>query len=124
MLSPKTSKVLANAGTFDDVTRGTWLPILTGSRIYSSASSNFPDIAGRLSGVENGSLRAKQLNETLLLIDRIGPTHAGVNNNQGEYSTLENREDLIEYAFAVLYGNDLRPRLLSQSGMTPNEAVI
>lgn len=124
MLSPKTALVTANLGAFDDMTRGIWLPILAGSRLYSVASSNFPDIVGRLAGVETGSLRAKQLNETLKLIDKIGPVDAGVNNNQGEYSTLENREDLIEYAFAVIYGNDMMPRLLPSGGMTPNVRVI
>lgn len=111
MLSPKTSKILLDAGAFTDETRGLWLPILTGSRLYASYPQGFTDIQGRLAAVVATSLKAKQLNQTLLLIDRIGPVDASTTGLEGEFSTLDNREGLIEYAMAAIYGSVFWPRM-------------
>lgn len=124
MLSPKSSDITANNGAFDSDAKALWLPVLTGSRIFSRATVNFGDVKSKLDGVQASSIQAKQLNETMKLIDRLGPVNASTKGSEGEFSTLDNREDLIEYAFAVLYGQAFLPRLTNQTVAVPNEAVF
>lgn len=123
MLSPKTSDITANAGTWDNDQVGLWLPIMLGSRLYQRAPTNFTDIESKLSAVVNGSLKAKQLGATLVLIDRLGPVDASATGSDGKFSTLDNREGLIEYAMATLYGGVFWPRLVPASVTTPIDVV-
>jgi hypothetical protein len=113
VLSPKSSLITLNAGTFTDNERGLWLPVLVGSRIYSAYSGNFSDLVERLAGVVDASLRAKQLNEAMVLLDKIGPVDAQGKTQEGDFDTLNNREGYIEYAIAVLYGVDFLPKLFA-----------
>jgi len=124
MLSPKTADITADPGTFDDTSRALWLPLLVGSRLFERAALNFGDVRARLNAVQSASLQAKQLNQALRLIDRIGPVDASAPQSDGEFSTLANREGLIEYAFAVLYGQGFLPRLQFRSVAVPNQAVF
>lgn len=81
--------------------------------------ASFTDVQSKLDAVANTSLQAKQLNETLKLIDRLGPVDASSTGTEGEFSTLDNREGLIEYAMSVLYGSVFWPRLTPVSVATP-----
>ena len=111
MLSPRTADITANDGAWDADQKGLWLPILVGSRLYQQTPSNFSDLESKLDEVTQGSLKAKQMNEALKLIDRLGPVDASTNGSDGEFSTLDNREGFIEYALATLYGGVFWPRL-------------
>lgn len=119
MLSPKSAAILLNTGTFGADERGIWLPVLVGSRLYMRSPANFSDVKSKLDAVATGTLQAKQLNETLKLIDRIGPVDASSSGTEGDFSTLDNREGLIEYAMATLYGGVFWPRLTPVSVATP-----
>lgn len=119
MLSPKSSDILLNAGTFGADERGLWLPVLVGSRLYARSPMNFTDMETKLSAIANASLQAKQLNETMKLIDRIGPVDASTTGQEGEFSTLDNREGLIEYALSVIYGGVFWPAFQPVSVATP-----
>lgn len=112
MLSPKKTQIDNASGTFGQTERDDWLPLLSGSLIYKSASQNFTDLESRLAAIETGSRKAKQLNATYTLLDRVGPVAAASKGAEGEYSTMENREGFIEYAFSVLYGASFRPRFI------------
>lgn len=118
MLSPRTSDVTANNGAWDADQKGIWTPILVGSRLYQQNPSSFTDLQAKLDAVENGSLKAKQLNEALKLIDQMGPVDASSSGSDGEFSTLDNREGFIEYALATLYGSVFWPRLTPTSVVT------
>lgn len=113
MLSPKTSAITdpLNVGTWGETEKGLWLPILTGSRLYQKAPGSFGDLQSRLDAVEDGSLKAKQLSATLVLIDQLGPVDAGAAPEEGTFSTLDNREGLIEYALSTLYGASFWPNM-------------
>jgi hypothetical protein len=124
MLSPKSADITADAGSFDDTSRALWLPVLTGSALFSRAVVNFGDVKQKLAGVQSGSTQAKQLNQAMRLIDRIGPVDASTSGQEGTYATLANREGLIEYAFAVLYGQGFLPRLVMETVGVPNKAVL
>jgi hypothetical protein len=67
----------------------------------------------------SGSLRGKQLDATLKLIDRMGPVDATSEGTEGHFSTLDNREGLIEYAMSVLYGKAFWPRRVGLTTTTP-----
>ena len=115
------------AGTFSTEEQGLWLPILVGSRVYNAYSPPvFGDVASKLAGVVADTLQAKQLNATMTLIDRIGPTDASTSGAEGTYATMENREGLIEYAFSVLYGANYWTRIHSvpHSYRARNRAVL
>lgn len=126
MLSPKTSDITdpGNTGTWNAETKGLWLPILTGSRLYQKSPASFGDLDSRLDAVEDGSLKGKQLSAALVLIDQLGPVDAGAAPEEGTFSTLDNREGLIEYALSTLYGADFWPTLrASQVGGTSSVLV-
>lgn len=113
MLSPKRATIEGASGAFSDSERDLWLPLLTGSAIYRRTFPNFEDVESKLLSVEVDSLQAKQLNATMVLLDRIGPVAASTTGQDGTYSTVENREGLLEYAFAVLYGAEFWSMLIS-----------
>jgi len=113
MLSPKKSQINAASGTFGQEERDDWLPLLAGSRTYREASQNFGDLETQLGKIQPNSRKAKQLNATYTLIDKIGPVAAGAPSSEGEYSTQENREGLLDYALSVLYGPKFVPRFTS-----------
>lgn len=119
MLSPKSSRITAATGTWDANTKGLWLPILVGSRLYARTPENFTDIQSKLDAVVSGSLQAKQLEATLTEIDKLGPVDATSEGFEGHFSTLDNREGLIEYALATLYGGVFWPRRTPPTATTP-----
>lgn len=119
MLSPKSEKITANLGAWDADQKGLWLPVLVGSRLYQRSPSSFTDLEKRLDAVTQGSMKAKQLNETMVLIDRMGPVDATSDGSDGKFSTLDNREGFIEYALAALYGGVFWPRFVPVSVTTP-----
>jgi hypothetical protein len=119
MLSPKSTDIAANSGTWTQLEKDLWLPILTGSRLYQRVPQNFGDLQTKLNAVTPTSTQAKQLGATLTLIDRLGPVDATSEGSDGKFSTLDNREGLIEYALATLYGGAFWPRWASQSVATP-----
>lgn len=121
MLSPKSSSITdpANTGVWDATTKGLWLPILVGSQLYGLMPQNFTDLETKLNAVVSGSLQGKQLQATLPLIDRLGPVDASSTGTDGEFSTLKNREGLIEYAMSVLYGSAFWPRRGPMTITTP-----
>lgn len=110
MIPPKDSQIEAASGTFgaDEITK--WLPILTGSSTYRSAALNFQDLPAKLAIVVADTIQAKQLNATYKLIGKLGSTDASIDNREGKYSINANREGLITYALAVLYGAEFAPR--------------
>jgi hypothetical protein len=110
MLSPKRTQITAASDTFGQEEREDWLPLLAGSRTYREASQNFVDLETKLNGISTGTRKAKQLNATYVLLDKIGPVAAGAPSSEGEYSTQENREGLLDYALSVLYGTAFVPR--------------
>lgn len=115
MLSPKRSQIEAAAGTFGQEEIDLWFPILVGSRVYKRNPEFFSDLESKLAGVVADTTQAKQLNATMTLIDRIGPTDASVDGAE-IYSTLDNREGLIEYVLSALYGAAYRPRFTLSGG--------
>lgn len=120
MLSPKSSDITANTGTWTQLEKDLWLPILTGSRLYQRFPQNFGDLQSRLDAVTAGSTKAKQMGATLVLIDRLGPVDATSEGGaDGHFSTLDNREGLIEYALATLYGGVFWPKWTTPSVATP-----
>lgn len=127
MLAPKRTQITAASGAFTDDERGLWLPMLVGSRIYNNFHPPvFSDVDVKLAGVVASSQRAKQLNATMVLIDRIGPVDASTSGQEGIYSTIDNREHLLEYALSVLYGVEYWPRMNSRpnSYRARNRAVL
>lgn len=121
MLSPKTPDITANAGVWDADQKGLWIPILVGSRLYQQQPQSFTDLDSKLDRVVAGELKAKQLGATLVLIDRMGPVDATSEGGaDGHFSTLDNREGLIEYALATLYGKVFWPRTSNVTVSTQN----
>lgn len=112
MIPPKDSQIDAASGTFGTDERARWLPILAGSNTYRLAAPNFHDLPARLVAVVTGTIQAKQLNAAYKLIGRLGSLDASIDGREGKYSIKENREGLIIYALAVLYGADFIPRFI------------
>lgn len=124
MIPPKDSAISAASGTFGATEIGKWLPLLVGSEVFRLTSLNFFDVRNKLTAVTTGSLQAKQLEAAYNAINRLGALNASSKGSEGEYSIRENREGLLEYAMAVIYGKDYRPRFIFQSAAVRNRAVF
>jgi len=115
VLNPKTQQITDASDVFGQTERDDWLPVLVGSRTYRTAAQNFADVDAKLAAIQSGTRKAQQLNAAMTLINRIGPVDASSTGVEGDYSTLENREGFIEYAFAILYGAAFMPRFQVQN---------
>jgi hypothetical protein len=123
--TPSRAQIDDASTTLDATARATWLALIRQCDRYRNARLGYRDLEGVIEAAA-GTLKAKQLNAALTLIDSIGSGEIEIADEGAKISKPKDREALVDYAIAVLYDEPTGPFLSGKrvtSGTVRSPAV-
>jgi xylose isomerase len=104
MICPSDQQLSDASDQLTDEAREEWVTVIAGTRRFQNYSAPYFNIEKKLAEITNGSYKAKQLNAARVLLNGIGSIDAVMREDSSTFDSKENREGVIEYAVAVIFG--------------------